>query len=1144
MLVKKLFISLLLTFSFAAIFSQKENIRFRRITINDGLSLSSVYAIYQDKMGFMWFGTEDGLNRYDGENIKIYRPDISTTNTICYKWIEHIAEDSTGMLWFGSKKGLSAFNPRIETFYNFKDTKGPTSLTNDSITYLMIDKYNYVWVGTVNGLNMINPKTLTNQQIVCNQISYLKTRINEIVEGNNDLIWIASNSGLFKFSYTSNICEKVQIQTKDNLPIEKITSITVDNNSIYIGTDLGLFEINSEDKIKTANISHHSSSKLSIEKLLLDKQKNKLWITCNDGLYYLNLETNEISQLIDAFDSSHSLSINTTKPIHKSNSGDIWYGTFGDGLYQISSSSERVIRHEHTPGIQTSLSENAINCIYEDKQGSLWLGTFGAGICIYNPRSHKFELLNHDPLNPNSMASNFVWTIFEDNSENVWIGTNNKGITKYNPEEEKYQFYDHGPNNPNSLSVSSVRDIFQDSKGRIWAGTDGGGLNLFIANENRFKKYVFEKDNPSSISDNSVRVIYEDKYGILWIGTRNGLNRFDPKNDNFKRFLHQTDDATSISHNFIYASIHQDTKDNLWIGTYGGGLNIMDYKTEKFVCYQHNPENPNSLSDNIVFAIYEETGSDYFWIGTNNGLDRFNSKTKEFKRFGLNEGLPNEVIYSILPDNNNNIWLSTNLGLCRLNLKTYKLKNFDVNDGLQSNEFNGGAFHKGKSGKLYFGGVYGLNIINPENISQEPIPSKITITDLEILGKKAKINKSCPPNKIMVCDSSDNYIISENISYIDEITIDNKNKYFSLEFSALGDLNSSRINYAYQMVGLDEEWHYSGSRNYVSYANMSPGEYNFRVKAQNADGVWSAPSSGLKIHIKPPFWKTPWFYLIELLTFISIVFFIYGYLMRAKTNKLLTAQNQKISEVNQKLVLSEKGLKELNATKDKFFSIIAHDLKNPFTSLLSVGEVINSNYKLLDEEEKQEGFKQVYESAKNINKLLENLLTWSRSQSKRINFEPLNFNLSKLVNEITLLYKNEAKNKGVILTANFCEDVFAFGDREMINTVIRNLVNNAIKFCTKGESVNVELLEEEQKNIIYVKDTGTGIPTDDLDKLFKIDKKLKTTGTAGEKGTGLGLILCKEFVSKNNGDISVESVPGKGSTFKVVLPKNSSTKNT
>lgn len=1141
MLTKKLSIFLVISFYFVTLSAQNDDIRFQRITINDGLSLSSVYTIYQDQKGFMWFGTEDGLNRFDGKNIVIFRPDISAKNTICYKWIEHIAEDTTGMLWFGSRVGLSGFDPKKEIFYNYRKTADSTSLTNDTITTLFIDKFNFAWVGTVNGLNRINPATLENQRIGCNKFPYVKSRINEIIESEGEEIWIASNSGLYKFSYNENKCLKIPISI-EGIQIDKINSLAKTTNFLFAGTNKGLLEID----IKTLNCKLYTNKDIStgiadtsliVEKALLDERKN-LWLGCQKGLYRFNLQTKNTTQEVKTIDISHSLSINTIKPMHKDGEGNIWYGTFGNGLFKVQAKTGLISSYTYNPGSQTSLSENALNCIYEDSKGALWIGTFGAGINIYDPNTHKFQLLKNNPTNNNSLASNFVWTIFEDHNGNVWIGTNNKGITKYLPTEEKYLIFDHDPQNSNSLSAHSVRDIYEDSEGRIWAGTDGGGLNLFIPEKNQFKHYKNIVGDTTSISDNSIRVIYEDNKGILWIGTRNGLNRFNPETGKFKRYQHNTNNPTSISHNFIYATIHQDKNNKLWIGTYGGGLNIMDYKTENFICYQHSPENLNSLSDNIVFAIYEEPESDYFWIGTNNGLDRFNPYTNEFKRFGLEEGLPNEVVYSILPDSNNNIWLSTNLGICRFNLKTFETKNFDVNDGLQSNEFNGGAFHKGKSGKLYFGGVYGLNIINPEKLAPEPLLSRITITDFEVLGKKVFVEDNNNSQENRVIDNTKYFTISENISYTDEIIFDYKNSFFSLEFSALSDISSKKINYSYIMEGLEDNWFYTGSRNYVSYANITPGEYTFKVRAQNADGIWSKPSEGLRIIIKPPFWRTNWFYFLEFVIFLMVVYFVYVYLMRVKTNKLLTEQNKKINEFNQKLVTSEKNLKELNATKDKFFSIIAHDLKNPFTSLLSIGEVIHDNYKHLDDEEKHKGIKQIYDSSTNINRLLENLLTWSRSQSNRIKFEPVNFNLSKLIEETRLLYKTEAENKGIILRANYKEDMMVVGDRNMINTVIRNLVNNAIKFCNKEDTIDIILESQEKNYFITIKDTGIGIEKENLEKLFRIDRKFKTKGTAGENGTGLGLILCKEFIERNKGEITVESTAGVGSSFTISLPKN------
>ena len=1123
--------------SLETVVAQSEYTRFKRLTIGEGLSLSSVYCIHQDEKGFMWFGTEDGLNKYDGEQFKIYYPESNNPNSLVHKWTESIIYDSAGSIWFGSRGGLTRFDPRKDQFTQYTAKKSKEHcLTNDTITALCTDSEGYIWVGTRKGINRIHilSGNIKNVQLSSGKLPGFK--VNDILSDAAGTIWIATNDGLFRFNQELKSISKAKTGYL-SLKKDEILSLVEKNNVLWLASEEKIiyFEPATGKTILYPFPSPKKNDKTSvtIEKLFTDKN-DAIWITSSIGLHKLIENENLFLHVVKTQDVSHSLSLLGKKPILQGSDGYIWFGTFGSGIYKIDPVTLSYTLHKHNPADPHSLSENSINAIYEDHFGQIWIGTFGAGISIYDPGIQKFGLLRHDPLNKNSLSSNFIWTVCEAHDGSVWIGTNDKGICRYIPKQDTFITYDHNPAAKGTLSGSSVRCIFEDRKNNIWAGTDGEGLNIYNARNDSFSAYQHDPDDTSTISDNSVRVLMEDHHGNLWIGTRNGLNKLDPQSMIFTRYKNIPGDTTSLSHNFIYSAIMEDSSGKLWIGTYGGGLNQLDPGTMRFTRFLHDPDNPKSLSDNIVFSVYEQS-NEVLWVGTNDGLNRYDRRKGIFTHYGLDEGLPNEVIYSILPGPGNNLWLSTNRGICCFNTQSNKTVNYYVQDGLQSNEFNGGAFHLGKSEKMYFGGVYGVNIIDPFNIKPDDNAIPMVITHMEIMGLPVKTDTKLSSNSPAL-RQKDNYYLPVNIVYAKKITLDDKEKVFSIGFAAINHPKPENIKYYYRMEGLEDDWINAGNRNYVSYANMRQGSYAFHVNYKGPEGTWSKNPVALQIKILPPFWLKWWFILFEIIVALVIALLIHYYLLKLRTNKLLKEQNRQINLANKKLSDSEQKLMKLNATKDVFFSIIAHDLKNPFASLYSIVHSMQSNFKSLEEGERISGMEIIHESVNNIQSLLENLLTWSRSQTKRIQYNPVNFNLTEVIQVNINLFRTTAVKKNIKINYSTDKTARAFGDREMINTVIRNLVHNAIKFSYPGGKINIEVDTNQHMLEVRISDEGVGILPDDIEKLFRIDVKFKSTGTQGEKGTGLGLVICNDFMEKNGGNLKVISEPGKGSTFGINIP--------
>ena len=1065
-------------------------------------------------------------------------------NILANKWIELIYEDKAGMIWLGSRGGLTKYNPRNGNFTAIRhDPDDPSTLSNDTVTAIATDLANEVWIGTSHGLNRVDRLTGEVERIIPDEeeLAGLTSRITGLIQDEAGTFWISTDQGLFSYDLKSGLFFN---ETAGGLIGKQtpVKTMSYGNDVILLNTSVGLISMDltlAGNHIQIPLPADLQTGSDPITSVLPDGT-GQVWFQDGKGLYCYAPADSAVHFILSAPGSTHSLALFPVPPLILDKEGYIWYGTFGEGVFKIDPVSHEFNHYTHNPADPESLSENSINCIFEDRSGTMWIGTFGAGVSILDPNANKFTLFKNNPFDPNSLASSFVWTVFEAEDGKLWFGTNAHGVSRYDPVTGTFTHFNHEPADPGSLSDPSVRKIFQDSKGRIWVGTDGGGLDLYQPATRSFVHFRHDPDDPGSLSHNSVRAMYEDRHGNLWIGTRDGLNLFNEGTRTFKRFLREKDADGAPSHNFVYSAIYLDDDENLWVGTYGGGLCRLNTEDGSCISYHHDPEDPTTISDNIVYAIHEDSRG-RFWIGTNSGLNMFYPGTESFRRFGVSEGLANEVIYGVLPDESNHIWLSTNMGISRFDMETFQVKNFDMNDGLQSNEFNGGAYHRGHSGKLYFGGVYGLNVIDPSTIQSDRNVTQVTLTKLEVLGKEVKVagidlEEEFEDHPARVVEYEEEYFTRENITYMSEIELDYKHRFFSIEFSALNNLQHSKLRYAYKMDNLEEDWNNSGTRNYVSYANMKAGTYVLNVVAENAEGYRSDPPMQLRIMVTPPFWLSWWFILLEVLVATAIAIMIYIYLVKLRTNRLLTYQNQQISQANEALRESEKNLMELNATKDKFFSIISHDLKNPFASLLSISELMVENFDDTDEEDHRAGFRKIHQSVKHLLDLLENLLTWSRSQRGRIKYDPTRFNLSTLIQENVNLHKILADKKGIMLLSPDNQDIYAYGDRDMINSVIRNLMTNAVKFTHPDKKVEIKVEARKEEVEVSIVDEGIGIEEEYINKLFRIDEKFKSTGTAGEKGTGLGLIICREFVEKHGGEIRVSSRPGQGSTFSFTIP--------
>jgi signal transduction histidine kinase/ligand-binding sensor domain-containing protein len=1047
-------------------------------------------------------GTDVGLDRFDSYEVKKYRHDDNQPGTISSNTILFIYEDRLKKLWIGTNNGLNLFDPEKDNFIIFKnraDDRG--SLNSNYITSITEDEKGAVWILTdANCLNKWVPETHTFM--------------------------------------------RYQFEDKKN------------------------------------NLWARPSKMISFD------SKGNLWIiSLDNGIYCFNPASGKFNRF---FDPSIDMGSNCFKSIFIDKHDKIWITTDGYGFFSYDPAEDK-FEQFGSKGDGKGTNQKIILPIIPEDDNHLLLGVDQGGINRFDKRSKTFEYFIYDKSNDEGLNNNGIWCFHRDREGILWVGTSGGGINYINAGKDKFKLYKH-TNNPNSLSYSFTGCFFEDHQGLIWVGTDGGGVNVFDRVQGNFKLFKHISSDPYSISGDVIRSITEDKDQNMWIATWDaGLNRYERKTNRFYRYVPDKNDPASISGNSIW-NIKMDHNGVLWLGNYSVGTDLFDQKKRVIKRFRFNNNEPNSISSNQPYFLYEDSEKN-MWICTENGLNLYNDKTNSFKVFNfpnnqieaflrdedgnlwvgsnnkgvfyckpdgsiiktydVSKGLSDNKIQAIVEDNKRNLWFSTSNGISRFDRKTQKFRNYSKEDGLQSNQFFQQSFLKTTDGEIYFGGYNGFNSFYPDSLKDNDFIPPVYITDFQIFNK---------PVPLGIPGSQFPTYISE----AKEIKLNWDQSVISFSFCAINYSSPEKNQYDYIMEGFEKEWnHTNASRRYVTYTNLDPGEYTFRVRASNNDGVWNEKGVSLKIIILPPWWKTWWFKLAAISFIIIIIVSVFLLrLSRLKNQKVLLEKlvDLKTSELQGKnAILEERQLQienqreellyqkeallkmnnelhELNASKDKFFSIIAHDLKNPFSTIIGFSGILKEKSISGDYTAIGEYATLINNSAVQTFKLLENLLEWANSQTGKILFNPLPIDLNNLIDEEFFMLSDMAAGKNIQIKRSLADNITVVADKNMLKTILRNLISNAIKFTHKNGTVEVKTMIENKYVEISVSDTGIGMTGEIISKLFRIDGDLSTPGTENEKGTGLGLFLCKEFVEKHGGKIWAESLSGNGSTFKFILP--------
>jgi signal transduction histidine kinase/ligand-binding sensor domain-containing protein len=1126
-------------------FGQSNQIEFDHYTTNDGLSNGYVSSILQDSKGFIWLGTNNGLNRFDGISFKTYYSDLKDSTSIPGSGATSLVEDSLGNIWVMTTNGLCVYDRKKDHFSRKTIRVNGVKLNYLFIDACFIDSKGYLWVAAAN--NGVFRVKLYNNPGISNSI--IDAEMHTLVEDDVDKIY---KNSVYTF-----------IEDKDS-----IIWVASESNTLF-------YFDNQRNEFISQPINHPEAYKFS--------NKRKELLKDSDGDFFISIEDNGLLVWDRKKNNFSLLKPNGTDTGPKGNvlfalaedkNGLIWIGDRNsEGVSIFNKKTGKFTYCQSEELNPYSLNTNKINCIYQDKTGSMWVGAI-VGVNKYSPGKSKFSRYFSNPSLPDKLSFNNVLCFAESKTGDIWIGTDGGGLNKLDRKTGKFSNYKDDPSNRNSLSSNAVISVYEDHEGTLWMGTYHGGLARM--KDGRFNAYLPDPSNTNAISDRNIWYVFEDSKNNLWAATlSSGLELFDRKTNRFYHFTTKVGDSTSLCNNSIL-ELYEDSKQNLYI-TGNQGVSIIDLKATNFsktpptIKFRNllHVENRNSLSSNDIHCVKEDNEGN-IWFGTiGSGIDKLDLATGKFTNYTTKDGLPGNSVTSILVDDVNNLWLATDNGLAKFNPKTKEVIVFDHKDGLQNKILKSWAI-KTRDGEMFFGGPDGFNSFYPERIKYNQNQNKppVIITGLKIFNKPVKIDEQFN-NKVL---------LANDISETRELVLTYRENYFTFEFIALDYTTPEKNNYAYLMEGFDKEWVQNGIKREANYTNLDPGEYTFRIKASNNDGVWNEEGTSIKVVILPPWWGTWWFRLIVGFAVIFVLAYIYYsrvqhfknqkilleelvakktselqqmntlLVKQAKelnqTNSLLEERQEQIEEQREELLAQKEALvkmnselHDLNATKDKFFSIIAHDIKNPFNAILGFTELLEENFKEWTDEMKLEIINLVHKSSRNLYQLLENLLQWSRSQRGIIEFNPERIDLKDTFHSVVELMKSTAETKNIELGFTLPENGLAVhADRQMLDTIMRNLISNALKFTNTGGKVHCIAEINDGYANIKVTDNGVGMRSDIKDKLFRIDSNYTTYGTKNEMGTGLGLILVKEFVEKHGGKIGVESEVGRGSEFHFTLP--------
>lgn len=1093
---------------------------FNHYTTEDGLVHNSVNCFIQDKSGFLWIGSNSGLEKFDGYNFTVYQPgEKSGSLSGNIVWTIYVTDMND--LYVGTMgDGLNKFIGREDRFISYKNIKNDsTSLSDNNVSCIFQDNKGTYWVATKGGgINLFNEKTGT----------------------------------FLRFKLNSNPKKDI------------IHSYCIDRNGlIWLGTEAGILILDPEKRNIRNYYQKESdldfSEKTPVLSLMYDSKDNIYIGTWRTGLYRYNLPNGSLKHYQYDYKNKKTILSNTIWDIYKDSFGKLWLAT-DRGLNKYIDEDDNFAGFKSDISNPKSLSENFIRALYEDATGVLWIGTDNGGINKLDLYKKKFEFFSED--GKDGLSCNSINNICQDEKGIIWIATCN-GLNSYDRNSDVFNHFFTDPEKKIESLTDDINAVIPEKYPYLWLGTDLG-LIKYNSENRSYTNFYSEPDKKNSLSNNSVFSLFNDEKGILWIGTwGGGLDRFDQSTGKFTNF---PIDKKSISNNVVINIIEDDKDQNiLWIATYGNGLAKFNKSEEKFTFFRADPNDSLKLKDNVVLFLYQRK-TDEIWVGTaGGGLSAFNQYTEKFKTYNIQDGLPSNEIKAIIADDENNLWLSAGKGLSRaVFLPDSKLvfKNYDLKDGLQP--FNIGSCFKSKSGEMYFGGVKGLNVFHPDSIKSNPFKPRVVINRFFILNESVNQNQ----------EINGRIIFQTPISETQEITLTDKEYIFSIEFAALHFALPEKNKYQYKLEGFEKDWIPSdANRRIITYSNLKAGKYIFKVRGSNNDGEWGENETTLRINVLPPWYNTWAFRILGGLFLVFLILLIYyirfrqmqkvsAYLQKKVNERTLELkeaneelkQNQiEISEKNKELEnhhnqleqLVEKRTKDLELAmvklaesdklKSSFLANMSHEIRTPMNAIVGFASLLKERD--LTPEEKDEYVDVINKNCDSLLVLINDILDISKIEANQIDIRKVPFSVHTVLNEIYQYFIMYIVHNVELKLITPLEELVLENDPIRFKQIVSNLLTNANKYTDKGSIV---FGYETTPGFIkfFVKDTGVGIDKSDFTNIFNRFHKIENSKTKLYRGTGLGLTISKSLAELMGGTIWVESEKNVGSTFYFTLPYN------